>query len=412
MDVTVDLYKELQLDRSWDEKTIRKKIKDLNKFWVKREAACNDKEQLLIIDKVKKNLDEALKFLTKATMRVQYDKALEKAYKNGIIRDEVEDKLNNLIDQARAYYRKGNIQMAAKYAQQAVNGNINDPEAYELLARCYYDSNNYSGALSVIDKGISVFTDDINLHWLGARIAAAGAKDYANAQARINRLIELAPDKAIGHSEQVNLHLLKGDEQLAFDEIDSYISAHPDDKTFKREVAYSLDNHSRTCYYYDKTHDAYIIADKKAYEKCLTLCKKANSIFDDEHTKNMLENAQYYGTKEWNSWNMDSIKCLALYGAIFTALTAVFGGLALIIGLILFAAMGVLIYFSYRPYWLINQSYITGEPSAAEKLISGFGDFMAKAARWLFKALVWLFKTVFFGTIKLALWIASGGPFK
>ena len=53
MNVTVDLYKELQLDRSWDEKTIRKKIKDLNKFWVKREAACNDKEQLLIIDKEK-----------------------------------------------------------------------------------------------------------------------------------------------------------------------------------------------------------------------------------------------------------------------------------------------------------------------------------------------------------------------
>ena len=74
--------------------------------------------------------------------------------------------------------------------------------------------------------------------------------------------------------------------------------------------------------------------------------------------------------------------------------------------------MGILIYFSYRPYWLINQSYITGEPSAAEKLISGFGDFMAKAAKWLFKALVWLFKTLFFGTIKLALWIASGGPFK
>jgi hypothetical protein len=90
LDVTVDLYKELEIDRSWDEKTIRKKIKELNKFWVKREAACNDKEQLLIIDHVKKNLDDALKFLTKFSMRQQYDKALEKAYKKGIIKDKAE----------------------------------------------------------------------------------------------------------------------------------------------------------------------------------------------------------------------------------------------------------------------------------------------------------------------------------
>ena len=29
MAVTVDYYKELELDRSWDEKTIREKLKDL-----------------------------------------------------------------------------------------------------------------------------------------------------------------------------------------------------------------------------------------------------------------------------------------------------------------------------------------------------------------------------------------------
>lgn len=54
-------------------------------------------------------------------------------------------------------------------------------------------------------------------------------------------MLELAPDKSIGHSEQIYLHLRKGDEDLAFQEIDSYITAHPDDEEFKQGVAYDLD---------------------------------------------------------------------------------------------------------------------------------------------------------------------------
>ena len=65
MAVTVDYYKELELDRSWDEKTIREKLKDLQKVWTKRQSACNDKEQLLIIDKIQEMIENAFRFLTK-----------------------------------------------------------------------------------------------------------------------------------------------------------------------------------------------------------------------------------------------------------------------------------------------------------------------------------------------------------
>ena len=379
IDVSVDLYKELEIDRSWDEKSIRNHLKGLQKLWTQRQGATNDKEQLLLIDKILKLIEDGYRFLTKAIKRQQYDQALELAYKAGKIVDDVEEKLLTLLDQARAYYRKGNIKLATKYAEEAIEGNVNDASAYDLLARCYFDTEAYDKAMGIIDQGISIFNTNINLHWLGARIATIGTRNFENAQQRINTLINIAPDNSIGHSEQVYLDLRKGEEQLAFQEIDSYIEKHPDDETFKKDVAYDLDSYSNACYYYDAAQNASFIADKKAYEKCLFLRKKAVGIFDDEHTRDRLENAQYYGRKEWNDWNMPAIKSLALYGTIFVVL-----GFAasefLVIALMLYAIMGVLIYFSFRPYWQINKSYITGQMGTFEKIVNKVGELSAKAA--------------------------------
>lgn len=387
MDITVDLYKELEIDRAWDEKSIRNHLKNLQKLWTQRQGATNDKEQLLLIDKVLKSIEDGYRFLTKAVKRQQYDQALELAYKAGKIIDVAEEKLHTLLDQAMAYYRKGNIKLATKFAMEAIEGKVNDSTAYDLLARCYFDTNAYDKALNVVDQGLSIFGSDINLHWLGARIATIGVKNYDDAQQRVNTLLELAPDNSIGHSEQVYLHLRKGDEQLAFQEIDSYIASHPDDDTFKRGVAYDLDSYSNSCYYYDAAQNASFIADKASYDKCLTLRTKAVEIFNDEHTQNQLENAKYYGQKEWNDWNLPAIKSLAMYGTIFAVLgctSEAFLGL----GLVLYAIMGALIYFSFRPYWQINKTYITGEMGTTEKFMNVVGDMSAKAAAWTLSTLI------------------------
>ena len=387
MDVTVDFYKELDIDRAWDEKTIREHLKNMEKIWIQRQGATNDKEQSLLIDKIIDNIRDARRYLTKAAKRQAYDQALELAYQTGRIVDVAEEKLHTILDQAKAYYRKGNIKLAVKFAEEAVAGEVNDVSAYNLLACCYFDMNTYDKALEVIDHGISIFKTDLKLHWLGARIAIIGTKNFENAQQRINRLIELAPDNSIGHSEQIYLHLRSGDEKLAFQEIDSYIAAHPDDNNFKRGVAYDLDTYSNTCYYYDAAQNATFIADKASYQKCLTLRTKAVEIFEDEHTQNQLESAKYYGKKEWNDWNMPAIKSLATYGTAFMVLGAASRDF-LPIGIALYLVMGILIYFSFRPYWQINKSYVTGQAGNLEKFVSIAGDATARIARITFNALV------------------------
>ena len=332
-------------------------------------------------------IEDAYRFLTKAIKRQQYDQALELAYKAGKIRDVAEEKLLSLLEQAKAYYRKGNLQLATKFAEEAIEGKVNDVSAYDLLVHCYFENGIYDKALDIVDKGLAVFARDLNLHWLGARIATIGTQNFEEAQQRVNALLELAPDKSIGHSEQIYLHLRKGDEDLAFQEIDSYITAHPDDEEFKQGVAYDLDAYSNTCYYYDAAQNASFIADKTSYEKCLALRSKAVEIFEDEHTQNQLERAKYYGQKEWNDWNMPAIKSLALYGTIFTIIGFA-ADMFLAFGIVLYAVMGVLIYFSFRPYWQINKTYVTGEMGTAEKIINRVGDATAQAAIWGFQAFI------------------------
>lgn len=101
MSVTYDLYKELELDRSWDETTIKTRLKELQRLWTKRQSACNDKEQLLLIDEILMKVSEGFRYLVKALKRKEYDEVLDKAYKEGKIKDNVEVKLNNLVDEAR-----------------------------------------------------------------------------------------------------------------------------------------------------------------------------------------------------------------------------------------------------------------------------------------------------------------------
>lgn len=401
MVVTYDLYKELDLERSWDENTIKDKLKEIQRLWTKRQSACNDKEQLLLIDQILTKVGEGFRNLVKPLRRKEYDEALDKAYKTGVIKDEVEAKMQSLIDEAKQYYRKGEIKLAAQCAQQAIDGNVNDPNAYDILARCYYDMQSYQKALETIDAGTSVFTDNLNLQWLGARIATVGTQNYDDAQRRINKLIELAPTNSLGHSEQIYLHLNKGEEDLAFQEADKYIAEHPTDTNFKKDVAYAIDSYSNSCYYYDKTQNATYIADKDSYEKCLKLCSKAVEIYNDEFTQKQFENAKYYGQKEWDSWNIESIKSLSIYGLILLVLFWP-------VGILLLAIDAAVIYYSFRPYWQINKTYVTGQMGTAERVVTTLGDYAARFGGWLIR-FIW---KLICAILKFCVWAATGGFFR
>lgn len=112
---------------------------------------------------------------------------------------------------------------------------------------------------------------------------------------------------------------------------------------------------------------------------------------------------------------MESIKSLVLYGTGFAGVGLLIGSYSpgfyglLPIGLFIYAMAGVLIYFSFRPYWQINKSYVTGKMGGLETAINFGGEILARSIRLAIRLAMkyFLFVTKIF--LKVVAFIMSGG---
>lgn len=106
MTVVYDVYRELEIDRSWGIPDIKDYLKRLRRIWLLKQSVCEDKTQRLAIDRVLCAVDDACRWLIEPDMREQYDEALEEAYKDGRITDVDKKFAETLVEKAGAYYRK------------------------------------------------------------------------------------------------------------------------------------------------------------------------------------------------------------------------------------------------------------------------------------------------------------------
>ncbi|MFI3255151.1 MAG: hypothetical protein R3Y63_12585 [Eubacteriales bacterium] len=396
MTITYDLYKALDLNRDLDCKQIKVEIKESQKKWTKRQSSCNDKEQLMLISKMLDAVEDGYRNLIREVKRKAYDKALDKAYNNGAIKDEIVEKLNNIFDQAKAYYNKGDIKRAHKLLVEAIENDINEPYAYRLLTGCYHESGNIQKALETVDKGIQRFPENLDLHWLGSRLTIIETENYEDAQRRINKLLELAPNNPMGHCAQIHLQLVKENEDLVFQEINQYLSNNPDDQNFRREVAYLLIAFTGSCYYVGPDGEQFI-GDNSSYVKNLKYCTKAEEIYSDEYTQKKLEDAKFFGKKEWDNVNLDNIRTLTLFGFIFCALESE-------IGYILFIIVALLVSFSFRPKWQINKTIVTGKRGLFENIVTSIGSAATFLTIGYVKFMIWAVTSL----LKLVAYIVFG----
>ncbi len=396
MEVAIDYYKELDIDRTLDCKGIRKYLNQLDSLWNKRLSTTQDPESRSLILDVRKTITEAFKTLVKEDKRKDYDKDLQKAYDQNMFQDEEEEQLQTVLDKAREYYRKGELLLAQENPLEAVENSINDPEAYEILARCYYETDHYPESLEAIDLGLSLYEEDLPLLWLSARVASNYGQDFDDAQRRVNALLESAPDMSIGHSEQVFLHLKKGDETLAIQEIDSYLDKNPEDMDFRRESAYNLNDYTNVYYMKDPETGGRFLADKNAVNSVININSKANQVYDDDNTRQELDNARFYNQREWNSWNVNSIISLLLYGTLFMFFFQP-------LGIIVYAIAALLVFFSFRPVWQINKTIVTGQTGRLETAVNGLGNVTAWSSKYFVKAVI--FCTI--GIFRFTLWLIS-----
>ena len=112
----IDYYKEFNIERSLDEKSIKKQLAKLQQIYLRRQSSTNDKEELSILADVLDKIGEAIRFLTKKDKREKYDRDLEKAYKEGKVNVENEGKAKDLLEQADQMFKRGRFKQAVECA--------------------------------------------------------------------------------------------------------------------------------------------------------------------------------------------------------------------------------------------------------------------------------------------------------
>ncbi len=380
----IDYYKVFELDRSWNEKTLRKKLGKWQSMFMHRQNTTYDKEDLNEINQTLDIIDKAIECLSNVNTRRKYDKELDKAYQEGMINDEVEEQARDALEKAKQFFAKGQLQVAVRFALEAINNKVNDPNAYKILARCYYDLGDYFSSIETIDKGLTIYTDNEYLLWLSARINTITER-YDVAQQKINRMLELNPNSSQAHAEQIYFYMYVGEEDIAFQQIDQYIAQHPEDTRFRQETAYNLISFTTNYYFEDIETESLVIIDKVFYTKCVTLCQKAYSLYQDEHTNRNLERAEFFGRREFNKNNSYDLKWL--WGVCILSLFISPNAL----GYYLIPAV-LLTIVSFRPYWQINRIYYTGERGWFETIVIWWGRITVALIKWTITAICWLFK--------------------
>ena len=193
-------------------------------------------------------------------------------------------------------------------------------------------------------------------------------------------------------------------EDIAFQQIDQYLSQSPNDEAFKRETAYNLISFANTCYLEDSETGSLVIADKNSYLKCLTLCQKAYSLCQDKYTKENLESAQYFGQREYNHnnsyelkwlWPLSVLSIFALVPA-FGYISSFTDFLVILLGLCVYLVPAILLTIvSFRPYWQINRIYYTGKAGWFETLVIWWGRITVALVKFAIKAFIWIFRLIF-----------------
>lgn len=397
MDVTTDLYVRLGIDRTLDEAGIRKHLNKLRSQNAKRRQNPPSEEKGAALAEEAKLINEALQTLCNKEMRQQYDEALQVAYDSGKIFSRQEKAYADILEQALEFYNDNKYTEAIDLAQKLVDGQTNDVRAYDLLARCYAETGKYAPAVDVLNKATSIFGDTPDLCQLGARVLS-NAGEFDMAQLWVNRLMQVAGGSSLAHAEQIYLHLMKSDENLAFQEIDHYIAEHPEDGVFKRQMAYALVGHKYAYYKEDASDHTIYLDTQEGYEKCVAICEKAVSLYQDDYTTRSLEDARSFGEKSWNSWNVEPIKYTAGFGVLTLFLALSSGGRGdasmILFALFFFAAAGTLIYYSFRPRWQILRTYYTGEYGVAERIVHTIGVILYKWIHWSIRFAIWSFKAI------------------
>ena len=205
----VNYYELLNIQQTADEETIRQAIRTTRKRFRQLEGSP-DLDQRSMAEKKIAQIAEAEKTLLDAAARQQYDAGFSQQAAAA-----QQATTGDLLDDARQYYRNGDIRNAMYAAKEATQVHREDPDAWYLRANIDVEAGDYGDANFSVNQALKFAPDAPKLYGLLGEIADA-EKRYGDAEQSFRKAADLDPQNGyyVGRIAWALMDQRKNDDSL------------------------------------------------------------------------------------------------------------------------------------------------------------------------------------------------------
>ncbi len=398
----IDYYQVLNLDKTLKTKELHKILVAEQALWSNRTNTPSDSKIMSDAKRMLEIVRDALRIFNKDDKRKKYDEEWEARKEQGLLNTQASAEAANIVSRAIKYYQEGNLELAERFAREALQSDGTNYDAYDVLTETLFDEKKYDSAIQTVAFALERFQEQNTQLLLLEKIARyhyIGTKNFGAAQDAVNKMVEMG--SYIGSVKQVLLYLFMGKEEQAKDEIQKYISEHAESTAFRREVAHGMYGYAtlRT-YVMDKSQKAYAIISKESAEENLRLATEAKQLVEDDLTNNWIDDAQYHLTKVFNSDNKLGVVLWWVCAVFMLGFTVVFGmyeGISQALGLApqCIISLGISIFItvgSFEPVWSYERKALIGKRGFVGAVCDLLGKYMVWGFKISWKIMKWAFK--------------------
>lgn len=361
----INYYEEFKLNKDDSLENIKEALFKEKKKWANRANNPNLETRQKAERKLQLIEEAALVFSDKYKKK-EYDSELEK---NGgtatQVQQEVvyqEEATTSPVDIAKYYYDNEDAIHAIDFCQKQINGGDNHPDLYWYLGLSYADMGRVEDAVNTFEKAISLYPELPGFYTNLAAICVFNQYKVETALEYADKAIELDPLDSFFLYNKIRclcaLKRLDEAEEIAKKHLEEY----PNDDEFKKNVSRAYLVYGDTFYENSNTPGSYI-PDAQSYKMVKMSAEKAVEMHRDEETEAALHATISRGKREFNKDNLKGIAPFWAICLVFILMERAVPNICIFVGGTLISI--ALLYFSFKPVWLLEKMQLTGKRDLA-----------------------------------------------
>lgn len=361
----INYYEEFKINKDDSLDSIKEALFKEKKKWANRANNPNLETRQKAERKLQLIEEAALVFSDKYKKK-EYDSELEK---NGgtatQVQQEVvyqEEATTSPVDIAKYYYDNEDAIHAIDFCQKQINGGDNHPDLYWYLGLSYADMGRVEDAVNTFEKAISLYPELPGFYTNLAAICVFNQYKVETALEYADKAIELDPLDSFFLYNKIRclcaLKRLDEAEEIAKKHLEEY----PNDDEFKKNVSRAYLVYGDTFYENSNTPGSYI-PDAQSYKMVKMSAEKAVEMHRDEETEAALHATISRGKREFNKENLKGIAPFWAICLVFILMERAVPNICIFVGGTLISI--ALLYFSFKPVWLLEKMQLTGKRDLA-----------------------------------------------